>query len=239
MKVCQCEASVKTVNAPPWAKSIAACAALGSALWMGGSAHAVTHVYSFESHSYTRVIDSAATAIRYSTSMALSVDLMLAAPLAPGLEQSTLSPMSLGFDDGVHRETAVSLDRFNGWVSTDRAGLITDFLVQVFLDAPNSPGVWIRRTGDDIAYKATLSQWVVAGHRDPCHQWTVCEGEPIYEWVTDRAEGSAGVSVFARVGAIVPPQAEPSDTTPVPGPVPGALLVAALASLAVRARRRQ
>lgn len=204
-------------------------------------------LYTFRSAAYEQIVDPSATPhVSYTAAMALRLDVTLAGPLAAGLQAVPLVPLAVGFDDGIHAERRAALSRFVGWASTDAAGTVTDFFVQLLLAAPGSPGLWLRRDAVGTAYRATRAQSVVTGHTDPCGGWTDCAPNPVVAWITDSAAGSGPISVFADpllpsaraplpAAASFAPEPAPS---PVPGPAPLALLVAALLCLgAMRLRR--
>lgn len=223
------------------------CAAVLAAFGVstGTSSAATTQpmTYAFTTSTYEQVFDHYRTPIQYSQSMNIEMSVTLSEPLQADLSNVALSPDSWSYDDGIYDETGSDLSRFNGFVSTNAAGEITEFLVQLYLDAPNHPGVWVRRDGSGDAYATAFAQEILVGLTDPCWRHSSC-GDPIptTEWAQDRATGTGDiyVSSFAvpddPLGSTGQSSAASAATVPLPAPI--LLLGFAVGGLgALRARR--
>lgn len=203
-------------------------------LCLGTMPSGATSVLNVRTAPYDVIVDPYPTPQSYTKDMVLDITVTMSAPLGAGLDSAPLVPVSVAFDDGLFREANVDVARFMGSVSTDNNGQITDVFLQVFLDAPHSPGVWVRRAAGATRYAATLAQTVQVGWVDPCAGWAPCDPEPLLEWMTDRAEGRGPVSVVAYDGGVPDPITLSSGFAEVPLPGPLGLLLAGLSLLSLR-----
>jgi len=222
---------------------------IGPVLALVGSVGATAHsaqaasidatTYTFTTPTYETVFDDYITPLRYSETMHIEMSVTLDAPLQANLDNASVMPMTWSYHDGVYSEVDTDTLRFNGLVSTDSNGDITGFLMQVYLDAPNTPGVWVRRNTDGDAYATAFAQEVVIGLLDPCAGHSTCAGVPQTRWAQDRATGTGSIAVSSSPANLSSGgQGIGANVSSVPLPAPILLLGACLLGLVSRSHYR-
>lgn len=220
------------------------CFGVCAALALSGQAGALTSdgmLYTFATDPYDTVFDHYLTDIQYTTDMTLEMSIFLETPLGANLDNVPLAPTSWSFNDGIYAETGNDMGRFNGYVSTGVDGSITAFLIQIYLDAPGSPGVWVRRNADGNKYSTAMAREIDVGSTESCWRYSTCDPIPVTEWAQDRATGSGNIAVSMFGGpdttqrTVIPAS---TSAASVPLPLPVLFLAAGLAGLTVLSRKR-
>lgn len=212
------------------ALAVASLLGCGAQAALGASTDPMT--YTFTTPAYDTIFDDYITPLRYTEAMNIEMSVTIDTPLAPNMDNVSISPMAWSYDDGVYSELDSDTGRFNGRVSTNALGEITEFLMQVYLDAPLTPGVWVRRNADGDAYATAFAQEVVTGLLDPCWRHSTCDPVPQTRWAQDRATGYGSIAVNAQSGDLMSSGfAAAANVSSVPVPAPIALLLAGVLAL--------